>query len=904
MFGLFEDETRVSVGSQAFNLAGDLVSRPNFLKTTIVTSVLADENTVGSSITNALLTGPGATYKRFADWAKRSGYNDSVGNALAYTFSKEFLSEAAFAAIVPVPSGKETKLVYSDIDTINLTYLARQYIYANAPAYRNDNFKVSYDTVISGNLLITYSDTSTVSFTPPVSIINPVNTKYVYIEYATRNIIPPIEYPVPVWTVVDTEGGLPSTVGCTGSYVDNISLVTLSETTTVDVSYNIIYPPTHDVATVTVGTPSFNSKTANFTKTTYLGDISSIGYISTEYILQIEYYYVIHTTTTVNTVVEEYDEGLNHIIKTTVTTVVTDVLVPKYRYKQTYTDTISENWDVSQYAVYQIGTNETIDPLVLFGVTSVTGQYFPVVPIRRDNKFVDKDNFPSQYTLSAKAVKKLFGKNILPKLFDNLATNPQINELDNAWIVFGVSLGTQQESGKEYIYQFFKSIIDSTPAISGYATSAAEFISQWETYNLAVSEYTTTIGIEGITVPPIPPSPPVLQSYSFTTNAYDGTGWDWLYNVSISFSGGGKTLGSGYHAKSGSKVNTTWAYISGTATINVATIENVFDEGATTVYTPTLVNIIKIGKQLTESSWEEYELLNLVHKNIVYQGYSVTTVGDTAISTMNENSSFIVPLNEYVFDAMSSIGRTQLALESSFLVINYYTVTTIPWYQTGFFQVVLIAAIIVTAVYTGYIGPNSAGVLGTNAAVGTAITGAAIATTAVVVIGAIANALAAAIIAILITEASTSMFGEDVGRIIAFVATVVVMYGMTNGFNFDSNAMMHEMTKAENLIKLSMSAMDSYSQYLSVKVGELGSEYQQFMSDHEARMKELRELTASLSPNGSIGVNQLIEATKYVVESEDSFLRRTLMTGDDIVNVTLDLVNKFPEPQSQLKLAI
>jgi len=130
------------------------------------------------------------------------------------------------------------------------------------------------------------------------------------------------------------------------------------------------------------------------------------------------------------------------------------------------------------------------------------------------------------------------------------------------------------------------------------------------------------------------------------------------------------------------------------------------------------------------------------------------------------------------------------------------------------------------------------------------------------------------------------------------------MYGMTNGFNFDSNAMMHEMTKAENLIKLSMSAMDSYSQYLSVKVGELGSEYQQFMSDHEARMKELRELTASLSPNGSIGVNQLIEATKYVVESEDSFLRRTLMTGDDIVNVTLDLVNKFPEPQSQLKLAI
>lgn len=899
----FLSDTQVTVGSQAYNLAGDPISRTDFLKTTVITSVISDAPYIGASVSTALITGPGTTYKRFASWAGTSGFNTSVGNTTASIFNKEDLSTAAFNAIVPIPVGKETKFIFSDIDAINLVYLGRQYIFANIPAKRNMAFDITYEvvTTITGNLVITFADTTVVTFTPSTSVVNTHNKQYVYVEYQERDILDSIPSPVPAWTVVDLEASLPSLADYSGSYISSINPVTLTTTTDILIEYSDGRPDETSSGSVD-SIVDYDSKSGTFTKTRYLPDVTTVGYFKRDYSLVIEYYYIFDSTTDVTIATEIVDPippSLDPVTKTTTTTVVIVSLVPKYRYRETWVDTYSENWEESKIAVYEIGTNPVIDVLVLSGVTAVTGQYFPVIPIRKYSVFVDETNYPTQYALNKKAVKKAFGSNKLNEIIESLSESPQIAEMDHAWVVFGVSIGTQQEPGKEYIYQFFKALADSAPINPAYIREASTYSAYWEAFTIDAEGYVTAINTVSDTAPPAVPVPPQLQSFSFATTTGGGN-QDWAYNVVVSASGGHRSLGTGYHIRSDSEIGKVWIYKSGVITIYVPELYNPSGLGTSLLYKVSNASIIKIGKQLTSSSWEEYEFFDVVHKNVVYDGYSVLTLGGKEIEDMNENSSFILPLNEFIFSNTSLVPRTQLALESAFIVINYYTVTEIPWYQSGIFQIVVMVVIIIVAVETGYIAGDTAGLLGANATVGATL---GFAGTSAIVAGAIANAIAAGVVAMLLSEVSTAIFGEEVGRIVAFVATVAVMSWAGNGYSFDLSKALHGLTHAENLLKLTVAGVDSYSQYISGKVGNLMSETKDLMNDHEARMKEIQKLSAQFLGNTGIDSGFLADATRYIAESEKDFLGRTLMTGDDIANITLDLIENFPKSQLELKLA-
>lgn len=579
--------------------------------------------------------------------------------------------------------------------------------------------------------------------------------------------------------------------------------------------------------------------------------------------------------------------------QTTTVTTVTPYLQVYWKYKQVSTATTKEKWLPYLLKLYQKGMSTQGDSL-LFNAPVTTKKFFPVIPLRRDNVMVDLVHFPTQYGWNRKAAKKAFGsKKKYNDLIDSLADNPSLADIDHTWVVFGVSLSTKQQDGQKYLYEFFKNLSDSTISAVGAFKSPTDFASAWADY---VAELQISTNDEtGVTLTTRPVAP-VAQEYTLTINA-SSAAQDWLYNTSITCRGGGQTVGNGYHVKSSGKVGQCWVYAKGTISIDVPTYVNVGDGGTELQYVPTATTIIGFGKQTTANTWLEYDFYDLIHTNNVYQGITTTTLGTTTIASPDENSSFIIPLHENVFKDLTLVRRTQLSLECSFLVVNYYDKQTIPWYASGFFQIVLVVVIIVVAVYTGYIGPESAGIFGTNAAVGATL---GFAGTAAIIAGAIANAIAAAIVSALITKVAVSALGEDVGRIVGLIASMITINLMSSNGPFSLADSWTQMTKADNLIKLSMSGISEYGNYMQSQAIKVNAETQAMMAAANESLKEINRLMQELLGNTGVDPSTITNAIRYATENPEQFFSRTTMTGDDIAELSIKLVEDFPAPQLKL----
>jgi hypothetical protein len=674
----------------------------------------------------------------------------------------------------------------------------------------------------------------------------------------------------------------PAKVGFTGSPTVVAQNIVQNQTTTTVTSYSNSTPTSTGVVTAAQNL-AFNKITGAYTKVTTIVATPTVeGKVTTLVQSEESFYNVLFTSSTSSS-----SEVIDGITVTITITVSTPSLEVYWKYKQVSTAVTQKKWLPYLLKIYQKGSSGTGDAL-LFSTPATVQKFFPVVPLRRDNVMVDAANFPTQYGWNRKAAKKAFGsKQKYNQLIDSLTNNPSLADIDHAWIVFGVSLSTQQQDGQKYLYEFFKNLSDTTISALGTYKSASAFAAAWAAF-ITASQASTNDENGGTTRP----IPPVAQEYTLTVNATAGL-QDWLYNTTITARGGSQVVGSGYHIKSLSKIGQSWVYAKSSITISVPTYDN---EGFLS-YTPSTTTVIAFGKQITADIWAEYEFFDLVHTNNVHQGVTAVTLGTTAIASANENSSFIIPLHKAVFTDLNLVRRTQLSLESSFLVINYYNKQTIPWYASGFFQIIVVVIIIVVAVYTGYIGPESAGVFGTNAAVGATLgfTG-----TAAIIAGAIANAVAAAIISAMITKVAISALGEEVGRVVGLIASMITINLMSSTGPFNLADSWAQMTKADNLIRFSMSGVQQYGSYLQGQAMEVNAKTQALMLESNKALEEINRLTQELMGDTGVNPTTITDAIRYATENPAQFFNRTTMTGTEIAAISIQLVEDFPAPQLAL----
>lgn len=868
--GLFKKKKRiVTVGASSSNLAGPPVSRGNYLTNTVLYAVFSDAPSIGGSISSAYANSPANRLRRLDSWAKRSGYNDYIGNLPGQLLAYPEITQAIFDEAFPAPVGRERELQDTTYGVYDYDLFAWQYLRENDPAKLDTDYvagpyviRNSYtDTVTSTNEIeITFEDATKIHFLPDVPS---TYQEYIYFRYGERDKVFPTHTEEPVTTYEDIDD-LPSISGYAGEYTLPLTEeVSLASSTKVSITYSDSTPPSESLTEATT-TEEFDTKTGTFTK--QIDDYQLLPVLIDRAVtLIINHTYKIVENTVENTDTETLPDG---VIKTTVTTVTTEAIVPIFTAQFIYDDLTYSLYDDTQLLIYGIGSDPAIDALV--GTTSIPLPVFlPFITARNNNMPVNKDTAPEWYQKNRNACRRAFGSvSSYSKILKNIEKNPNKAEMDYVHLRFGNAFGSKEQEAIQANFALIEEIIQlyncpsTRPTLEDIITEYDDRTEEW------LQSSTQGSIIRRFLAPAISFSESFVLRLAASNNR--------SLQIQISFDGGQEITGTGYHAKSANKINNCWAYkhreVSG---VHVAA-------------TP----VIRVGKQVSDSSWVEYEIYHFQHTQTIFEGHGVTITGEAALAAEKpEEVGFILPMTIHTLEALRPVPRAQAAMGAAYITTSYYDVRVIKVWR-GWVKVALVVVSIVIAVATGYIDFNTVGVFGTAGSVGTAV---GLSGTAAIMAGAIVNAAAASVITGLVMRVATKVFGAKLGQILGTIASFLVMNFAQGGTKITMDGMIREFTKADNLIKWSQQAMGVYSQSLQQKAIGVMQDAQKVMADYHTQSAALqRRYDEFFRPNG-LDPQLLAQLLSNASETREEFLARTLITGTDIARMTLSIITDFPK---------
>ena len=278
-------------------------------------------------------------------------------------------------------------------------------------------------------------------------------------------------------------------------------------------------------------------------------------------------------------------------------------------------------------------------------------QYMPIVPLRINNKNLTDPTLAGTplYDTSKELLNKIGLK--MDQLNEGINENPDINEVDHAYVVLGVSLHTEKDESNDYLYRFFDDL---------YARSffSVDIFSAWLNSGKTNTPPTNSIKIS------------------------DGT-----YNTQIVYYYVDKTTGSGKVAEVGkvAKVITPWKK------------REVISNGSLSYGYENPDNKVILRKQITEDTYDEVVISGLLFINNIYGARDYVTTIDKS-----DTDSFIIPINLSISEQMSILDNNTVYYDALKIVFNAYEYTKLKWYETGFFKFVVAIVSIAITISMGY----------------------------------------------------------------------------------------------------------------------------------------------------------------------------------------------------------
>lgn len=485
-------------------------------------------------------------------------------------------------------------------------------------------------------------------------------------------------------------------------------------------------------------------------------------------------------------------------------------------------------------------------------------EFFPIIPLRLDNVSVRHPNYESIYPDLKKAYRKAIGKPI-DEILDSIEDNDKLEDIDYAFLVHGVEINTAEKHGKRYIYEFLRNLAQ-------YQTMSPVDFANWLS-NPDRSE----------------PGVSAFRTYTNNTNYYD---------VRISWVTVDETYAAGL-GRPGAVKGDMWFTINPDITFPAKSVWDPYNDKMEYIGGGSF-NHITLFWQHEDNTFRKIDAYGLTHQSYIYEGQTVEISATEGLQDPDE-SGFIFPLHFPTLEELPLIVANQLSISNRFVVFNCYKVVKIRWYQRGIFKI--LAAVVIGAV-TGFLFPGGVGLLGSNIAVGTSLglTGVAAA-----IAGGVANALVAMVLSTVISTAAGKLFGDKFGGILAglisFIAFQVAASFLSTGtFSFDWGSLM----KADNLLKLTSSVAGGVQRFAQAKIGEIGEELGDLRSDYESQMEDIEKRTLDLLGYGGGLIDPLLflqmqDNSVGGTESSKTFLRRTLMTGSDIAELSFEMIYDFPK---------
>lgn len=877
--GLFSGKTKIYVASSVYNLAGDIAQRPNYMKTVVIGNIVSNTGfTMADTIQSSYLNGPGIRMRLFSSWSK-DHYDDKVGMAASSLGVLAKVDPDVVASQLPTQADSTTLVQSAEIGFADFEYWCDQYLYENYPERIMERFEIDIDEETNEITMISQDGGTDISFFPENFVPGAL---YLYVDYSyykQPTVEPPVVKPEDTYS---TEDDLPSTfLWTTVSETDTPETTSLTTTTKVTKSYSDGRPD--EVTTTPVTTTQNWTSWVNVYKRGFTLNPDGTTVILDNRIMTQSKRGKVEQETTTDTQTEVVDG----VTITTTTEVTEDVLVNYYVSQTTSNNTVMTAAGDAHMFIYKRGDgNAVLD--ALFDTPASDNRFYPFIPIRNDKRWVENDPI---YPDCKKAMRKATGSK-LDEVVKELKKNDKIGDIQYIYGTFGCSLNAPEDTAKEYIYRFFQMATEAFPPDPQYPTleaviaGFAQANEDAEAYYLWWKEGNHSAGN-----PPAPPQYPVIPKRTFRVSS-DKV---YKYDMTIEWNCVFETTHTG-QAWAGAKQSQLRTRYAGDVQLTRKNFRRDNETGQL-VSTNTVYNMQEYEMlwQDGKDTYRRLRVLGLHHNNRVYKNKSVGIDVAEAMGDAEE-SGFIIPLHTNIYRSMSLTHSTQLATACSYLVMNSYKKVKQKWYQTGAFKVVVIVVAVVVSVFTA--GAGGAGILGAYGAVGAALGFAGL---AAVIVGAVANAIAAMVLISILQLASTQLFGDKIGFIVAAIASVVAMnVGTAMATGTSMSTMAANMMNAQNIMQLTSAVGNGITQYINASTADIIRQAEQTMQQYNTDMLAVNKKYEEMFGTDGLGV---IDPMQFVsIESLDTFLSRTTLTGSDIAGMSLDMITNFSDMTLDLTL--
>lgn len=685
----------ITVASSLYNLAGPESSRKNYLKGTVFSAVMANADSLATAITKAYFDGPGIRQRNFFNYAKRA---QLAGLPDAKITSVSDVSEALVQPEIPVspsPAGLEVAVQSAEV-TSDFDPWIRRWIYANHPTRILEDWLSDYNSDTQ-QFLVQFPNGQAFTFNNDQAPIYNPSKRYInasYYEYLPN--------PAQDW-VLGTPTSVNSKAILTGftqeSSTGTFTVHELQRTADITDEFSD-GRPTQNFQEPANENVNLNTSVDVYTKRTVVDDTG----ISLEYLNERYTYtgtdYVTNDYANTTTSITEIEPGVFRT-RTTVTT----GEQRRERWDEQY-DTqqefIGQVVGGDQMFIYEIGSgNAVLDAVVTDVDASGFQEFFPFLPVRLNNKFIDEAPYEDGelYKETKTAWRRATNGENINEILDELKDNENIDDVDHAYIIWGVSLNSTDEAGKRYMYEFLNTLL------TFQTTTKADldtFTASIPGYNSELAAYENWINTDwtGVAEPPPQPdkpsiSPPGVSEFQLTTNSPLFQGWDfdirisWLTSEQITFNGkfnfetplGNRSAREGeVQLKVGPEI--TWDEVEGSST----PLERKTNR----------IKSMYVYYQISDNQFRRIQIWGMRHDNVIYKGKSVL-IDTTEALEDNDPSGFYLPLHNPTVRNMTMIDYTQLATANTHIMFNSYEVVSQNFLWVLIVIIIAIAIIIATS---------------------------------------------------------------------------------------------------------------------------------------------------------------------------------------------------------------
>jgi hypothetical protein len=171
------------------------------------------------------------------------------------------------------------------------------------------------------------------------------------------------------------------------------------------------------------------------------------------------------------------------------------------------------------------------------------------------------------------------------------------------------------------------------------------------------------------------------------------------------------------------------------------------------------------------------------------------------------------------------------------------------------------------------------------------------------IIASIIYMLAAMIIMNIIMKVATAIFGEKWGAVIAVIAMFVIGSMTVGGASGNAGAAASTGLTANQVINASTALLNAYGNYAAARIQDIYKDIGNLQAEYEKKFEELNEMMEKMLGTNTdlLDIQSMMDST-YIMNFErmETFLGRTLLTGNDVAEITLDQVTYLTELGLQL----